>query len=122
MERESKSSQVRRVIREANGPLSATEAWDRLRPDGIGIATVYRALKQGVESGDLLEVELPGGPSRFEPKERVHHHHFLCTGCDRAYDIDGCVPGIGALLPANFSMTCHEILLFGICANCAEDA
>lgn len=110
------------MVREASGPLSANELWEKLRPTGVGIATVYRALKTGVESGTLREVELPGGPSRYEPKERAHHHHFLCSECDRAYDIDGCVPGLDSILPAHFAMTGHEILLFGLCASCSLTA
>ena len=116
------SAEVIRLVQEAPGPRSANEIWGDMRGSGVGLATVYRALKRGVESGRLRAVELGGGPPRFEPADREHHHHFLCSGCDRAFDVEGCVPGIDRLLPANFSANAHEILLFGRCADCQETA
>jgi len=118
MERESKHRLVSDALGAASGPLSANELWGELRATGIGLATVYRALKTGIADDTLRAVEMPGGPTRYEPKTRGHHHHFICNGCDRAYDMEGCVKGLEKILPARFSMTGHEILLFGLCDRC----
>ncbi|MYC15173.1 MAG: transcriptional repressor, partial [Gemmatimonadetes bacterium] len=72
---------VLRALSEADGPLSARELWSRLSGSGesVGLATVYRALQRGVEEGTLESVEGLGRGVRYEPKDREHHHHFLCS-------------------------------------------
>lgn len=102
--------------------MSANEIWDRLKSkeesQGIGIATVYRSVKRGVEEGQLISVELESGSIRYELANLEHHHHFLCSDCSRAFDIEGCVRNLEKLLPSGFEMTKHEILLYGRCADC----
>ena len=113
---------IHTLLDQASGPLSANELWHALQGSGIGLATIYRALKRGVESGELREANLPGGQTRFEPAGRKHHHHFLCSDCERAIDIEGCVPGLEEIVPPDFMITGHEILLFGHCADCQAAA
>ena len=110
------------ALSRASGPRSANEIWEELGSSEVGIATIYRALKAGVEAGLVRAVDLPGDATRYEPADRGHHHHFLCSGCDRAYDLEGCVPGLDAILPPSFALTGHEILLYGTCADCQEAA
>ncbi len=110
------------LLKQSSGPLSANEIWQSLQASGIGLATIYRILKRGVESGALCEANLPGGQTRYEPTGLKHHHHFLCSDCNRAIDLEGCVPGLENIVPPNFSITGHEILLFGHCADCSEAA
>ncbi|MEM8963753.1 MAG: transcriptional repressor [Acidobacteriota bacterium] len=112
---------VETVVRAAKGPLSAHEVREELRDSGIGIATVYRALNDGVERGVFEPVEMPNGPTRYEPADRPHHHHFECLECNRVYDIEGCLDGLPNLVPDGFSLEQHEILLYGRCRKCSED-
>ena len=118
MERAKQQLTVLRALAEADGPLSARELWGRLSGTGVGLATVYRALQRGVEEGTLESVEGLGGGARYEPKDREHHHHFLCSICDRAFDLVGCVEGLEFLVPDRFRMTRHEVVLFGTCDAC----
>ena len=92
---------------------------DALSP-GLGIATVYRTLKSGVEGGWLQPVDLPGEPPRYEPTGKQHHHHFHCRSCDRVYEIEGCPDGLRNLTPPGFALEAHEIVLYGRCADCAR--
>jgi Fur family transcriptional regulator, ferric uptake regulator len=117
-----KHEQVWSYLSETDGPRSAHEVLEALESTGIGIATVYRALNAGAESGVLRVVELPGGSTRYEPASRAHHHHFLCDGCDTAFDVEGCADGVRDLLPPDFSLNGHEILLYGLCADCGGAA
>lgn len=114
---------VTQVVCEADGPLSADEIRDRLRGAGhaIGAATVYRAIRKGLEDGRFQEVRLDG-VTRVEPADRGHHHHFVCDGCERVFDFHGCPGGLNRLAPAGFSVTSHEIVLHGLCLNCKEAA
>ena len=102
--------------------MSANEIWERLRSiddrQNIGIATVYRSLRRGVEEGQLISVELESGSIRYEMANLDHHHHFLCSDCSRAFDVEGCVRNLEKLLPSGFEMTKHEIPLYGRGAEC----
>lgn len=117
-ERSLQAQTIHQLLEDAEGPMSANELWMASQGQGIGIATVYRTLKRGVESGELCEATLPGGQTRYEPANLDHHHHFLCSDCERAIDLSGCVPGLDSILPSGFTMTNHEILLFGQCSTC----
>lgn len=86
---------------------------------GLGIATVYRAVKNLLEEGWLEQVEIPGEPPRFEIAGKGHHHHFHCRACGRVFEIDACQGDFDRLAPAGFQVTDHEVLLFGRCAECA---
>lgn len=112
---------IRQVIAEAGRPLSIQEihaaASGAVR--GLGIATVYRAIKSMQRDGELLAVELASEPPRYESAGKVHHHHFRCRSCDRVYDVKGCVAQLGALVPRNFQLESHEVTLYGRCAACA---
>ena len=118
--RSHKQDLVIEALTQATGPMSANELWDQLRTanSGIGLATVYRALKRGVADEELVSVELQAGSVRYELANLDHHHHFICTNCDRAFDLEGCVGKIEQLAPRGFRVTNHEILLQGVCADC----
>lgn len=122
MERAKQQLTVLRALAEADGPLSARELWSRLSGTGVGLATVYRALQRGVEEGMLESVELLGGGVRYEPKDREHHHYFLCSTCDHAFDLYGCVDGLESLVPDGFQLTGHEVVLLGTCDSCGDAA
>ena len=113
---------IETLLREAEGPLSADEVRDALRDTGIGQATVYRLLNQGVEAGTFQPVELPTGPTRYEPADRPHHHHFECDACHRVFDLAGCPGRFDRLLPEGFSLASHDLTLHGRCADCQEAA
>lgn len=110
------------ALRSAAGPLSATDVHALLGETGIGLATVYRLLKKGLEGGDLVSVQLPGGPNRFEPADKPHHHHFECVACHTVFDVMGCPGGIDRLVPEGFTLEQHEIILSGRCSDCVSAA
>ncbi|MFI5363646.1 MAG: Fur family transcriptional regulator [Elusimicrobiota bacterium] len=112
---------IRRALDEAGRPLGALEVLESSRRDapGLGIATVYRALKALGAEGRVATVEIPGEPPRYEAAGKGHHHHFLCSSCGKAYELGGCLGGLPGLLPRGFKMSGHELLLHGSCAACS---
>lgn len=110
------------TIRDEGRPLSADEVRDLLRDTGVGQATVYRVLSAGVDEGLLKRVDLPNEPSRFEPSELPHHHHFQCDVCGKVYDIEGCPGDLSGMLPSGFKLRSHDITLRGDCAECRRAA
>lgn len=110
---------VEQVFEDATGPLTAREVHGlaEQRVEGLGIATVYRHLKKMVEQDLLDVVELAGQPTRYESSALRHHHHFQCLECERVYDVPGCADFSG-LVPDDFRVLQHEIVLYGACAAC----
>lgn len=114
---------IRSVFAQADGPLGPQEVLDRAQADvpGIGLATVYRTIKLMLDDQELSQVDLPGEASRYEPADRQksHHHFFKCEACGKVYEVAGCVSNPGALAPEGFTVSRHEIVLYGRCAQCA---
>jgi Fur family ferric uptake transcriptional regulator len=113
---------VTAVLEKAEGPLTAPEILERAQGQvgELGIATVYRAVRALTNQGILATVSLPGEPLRFELADLKHHHHFQCRACSAVYDIEGCLPGLQALLPSGFRLEGHDILLTGLCKECVN--
>jgi Fur family ferric uptake transcriptional regulator len=113
---------IRRALDEAGRPLGALEVLERAQRDvpGLGLATVYRNIKALTEESAVAVVELPGQPPRFESAGKGHHHHFLCEGCGKLYELGGCLGGLKELLPSGFRLNSHELLLHGRCRSCGK--
>jgi Fur family transcriptional regulator, ferric uptake regulator len=111
------------TLRRADRPLTAQEIREGANADsaGIGLATVYRALKTFMGRNEVLLVEIPGNPPCYEPADRGHHHHFMCDCCRHIFDLHGCVPDLDTLVPRDFSVRRHDITLYGVCAACGTE-
>ncbi len=121
MQRQTRQRQaIRDAFTTAGRPLSPAEVQSLASPRTrrIGMATVYRSIRAMIESGELIEVDLPGEPSRYESAGKVHHHHFHCRTCKRVYEVEGCPEDLRALVPRGFSLEDHEVVLYGVCAAC----
>ena len=80
----------------------------------INLSTVYRRLKDLVESGVIVRVDLPGHAARYEARPATtaqhrddHHHHFHCNACDRVYPIHACPGPMKNLAPKGFRVEGH---------------
>lgn len=110
------------ILRQSGRPLTPQEIREQASQDsaGIGLATVYRALKTFIAQGEVVQVEIPGVSPCYEPADRGHHHHFICRHCRQVFDLQGCVHDLAGLAPANFQVQRHDIILYGLCSTCAE--
>jgi Fur family ferric uptake transcriptional regulator len=84
----------------------------------LGIATVYRTVKGLTEEGELVPVEMPGEPQRYEESGKHHHHHFCCRGCGRVFEMKGCPRDLAHMLPEGCTMEDHEVFIYGRCPDC----
>lgn len=111
------------ILRQAGQPLTAQDIHERALQNhaGIGLATVYRALKAFITQGDIAQVEIPGASPCYEPSDRGHHHHFVCQHCRQVFDLQGCVHDLDELAPEDFRVERHEIVLYGVCPSCGQD-
>lgn len=113
---------IRNVIEEAGRPLAPQEILDMAQQEvqSLGIATVYRNMKDLLREGWVTEVELPGDPVRYERSGKKEHHHFKCEDCGRVYDVP-CYPhALEPVIPRDFSLKSHELFLYGLCDRCAS--
>jgi len=113
---------IRQVFIDTRRPLSPTEALDKAAKlkKGIGIATIYRAVRDLVDEGWLRPVEIPGQPPRYELMDLPHHHHFHCHGCGRTFDIHHCPGELMDIAPKDFLVESHHLTLLGLCADCRK--
>ena len=88
----------------------------------ISRATVYRNLKLLSEMGEILRLEIPGSPDRFD--HRVHNHcHVKCEKCGRLFDVDmDYISGLENNIrdSRGFDFTGYDIIFRGICPECKE--
>lgn len=122
-----RSTRQKRVIREvferAGRPLSTEEilAEAKGQVGTLGIATVYRSIRALLDEGWLAPVEVPGRSPYYERSGKEHHHHFLCTECERAYELAGCTTETRPL-PAGFRAQGHDVTIYGTCPACSRVA
>ncbi len=111
---------ITRVMQEVNRPLEPEEICEHAKTycPGIGIATVYRAIKELVDRHELNKVNLPGESARYEIAGKGHHHFFFCRGCKKTFDIKCGGMNLRELVPAGFDLEEHEIVLYGLCSDC----
>lgn len=116
---------IREILKSAKGPLAIHEILEQGKGKlpGLGIATVYRTIAQLQEQRELEGVSLPNGETRYETlhKGHIHHHHFLCRKCERAFDLHKCPlsSGLNRFAPKGFHVEDHELTLHGVCAECS---
>jgi Fur family ferric uptake transcriptional regulator len=117
----------------------------KLAVPSLNLSTVYRQIRGLQDTGQIIRVELPGQPPRFEiatsaeaPVNVIHehaanatqhadaaphhHHHFHCTACDRVYPIHACPGPMNDLAPPGFEVQHHDLTLRGRCASCVNGA
>jgi Fur family ferric uptake transcriptional regulator len=118
----SQQAAILRTLKEARSPLSPPEILrlSSRRARGLGIATVYRALRRLLKEGELTCVQIPGAPPRYEQLGRGHHHYFRCRSCRTVFNIEGCPGNFGPLVPRGFCLEDHELVLYGLCSRCAK--
>jgi len=111
---------IRSALEAAGRPLLPSEIHAKAQREvaALGLATVYRNIKQLTAAGDIRPVELPGDPARYELAVHKHHHHFRCKSCSRVFDVHACPGNMQKLAPPGFKVDGHELTLYGLCSGC----
>jgi Fur family transcriptional regulator, ferric uptake regulator len=115
---------IETVIEQSHEALSPDELLIKAKGEvkNLGIATVYRYLKRGMEAGIIRAVSLAEQPLRYEwiasTSEENHYHHFYCRVCQRVLHIHACPKHLDALVPIGFTVDAHDLMLYGCCASC----
>ena len=107
------------VLSERRCHLTAEEILARV--DGIGTATVYRALDHLTESGQIRKLSL-GKKSAVYEYTRDAHMHFVCSCCGAVYDIRADLSGMvrEAARCGGHHVDWSEITAHGLCGACRQ--
>jgi Fur family ferric uptake transcriptional regulator len=114
---------VAEALARAGRALSAEELHERLRRahPRIGRATVYRALEAQVGDGMATRLERPGHVSAYVACDADHHHHLVCTSCQRVWDVaeEIVTPALTSVKRRHDFQVDHAALdFYGLCAAC----
>ena len=115
---------VAELIASRDGAFETADlvADSRQRKLGVARATVFRTLELLVGLGAVERLDLPNGEHSYvRCDSRVHHHHLVCTRCQRSVDLEGL--GMTPLIAeaerrTGYKVDRHRVELFGLCPSC----
>ena len=88
----------------------------------VGLATVYRSLKQLADGHEVDVVRDAAGEQLFRRCAAVrHHHHLVCRVCGTAVEVESApVEDWAAAVGREhgFSDVGHSLEVFGVCSEC----
>jgi len=121
------------ILSKTDQHLSAEDIYMKVHKicPGIGLTTVYRTLDILAEMGLLFKFDFGDKRARYElsegPKGERHHHHLVCTNCNRVIDYTDFIDEEKDLLDKtekglskkyNFKINSHRIQFYGLCDKC----
>ncbi len=114
-------------LRQADRELSGQDLHALLRqgPRSMGLATVYRHLRQLQQRGLVRCRHLPSGEALFAPTDR-DEHHLTCVDCGTSVVLEHCPMGDGppqahqlhGPQAGGFRLLFHTLEFFGLCEAC----
>lgn len=117
---------IRQALTEVGRPLTPQEIHttaQRHYPK-LGLRTVYRRVKELVDSGVLVGIDYPGQPLRYAPVTHQHQAHFICRKCDKLFAFPHEVSDVPEPAEPRFQITGQETIFYGegrgLCARCPE--
>ena len=108
-------------------PLSVFDLQELIKKEKISAdkVTIYRDLNFLKKEGIILEIQLKGDKRWYELADREHHHHIICTNCNRVEDFSGCdsknlISKALKQAPSFAQIINHNFDFFGLCKSCAK--
>ncbi len=107
----------------SKGHISADELVDILHQGAtdIGRMTVYRTLDLLTELGLIRPVYQGSAAARYVLLADGHHHHLICSSCQRVIEFDLCtLREIESILSSQsqFAVEGHLLEIYGRCHSC----
>jgi Fe2+ or Zn2+ uptake regulation protein len=109
------------VLQENSAHPSAEDIYrvvQEVMPD-ISVATVYHTINDLVDMGELVELDLGEGKSRYDPLTS-EHPHLVCLGCQKVVDVArdlDCVKLLPEEAKGYQVERCH-VVFYGRCPDC----
>jgi len=123
------------IMSKSKGHLSAEDIYMKVHPKypNIGLTTIYRTLDVLASLGLVFKFDFGDRRARYElaegPKGTHHHHHLICTNCNRVIDYTDFIDEEVELLNQtekglnrkyDFKITNHLIQFYGLCNTCVK--
>ena len=113
---------ILRVVTDSKDHPRADWVYDQVRQEipNISMGTVYRNLKSLAKSGDIRQLDIADGTSRFDGNID-NHYHFRCEECGHIFDLDEPVDqAISHRVAKNtgFKVYRQRMELIGLCKAC----
>jgi Fe2+ or Zn2+ uptake regulation protein len=91
----------------------------RTRMPTMSLKTVYQTLNDLAEMGEIHQLDLGTGSSRFDPNVDVHHH-LVCTDCGKVRDLYADYSSIQVPVGSSqgFAVEATEVVFRGVCEDC----
>lgn len=113
-------------LQKAGRPLSIRAILDLSKGRRLDQATLYRALESFAHAGLVSRVDLNSGIVQYEfAPDKEHHHHLVCTECEKVEDVFGCDQAAFTNRALKRSkefaqVDAHSFELFGVCRACVS--
>ncbi len=116
---------VVQAIAESGGHLTAEAIHRRVKRvyPYLDIATVYRVLSLLKRLHMVTEIGLGGESARYEVTDEQGHHHLVCKGCAKTFDLSPTyLEDLRSTLVSEFGFEpdLEHFALRGLCAACAD--
>lgn len=111
-------------LRKEQKPLTVKEIVQGLR-GALDQVTVYRALEALTLKGVIRKVDMRHPHAHYEMViGREHHHHLICTLCERVEDVAHCETGnleyqVLRSSKEFTSIESHALEFYGVCKKCS---
>jgi len=108
---------------ESGGHVSADDVVDAVhrREPSVGRMTVYRTLELLRQLGLVQPVYQGTGAAHYVLMDQGHHHHLVCSTCDRVIEFEECIAQeMSKLLGERFDFQIqgHLLEFYGVCPQC----
>lgn len=125
------------VLSASKGHLSAEDIYIKVHSKypNVGFTTIYRTLDVLCGLGMVCKLDFGDGRARYElsdgPKGARHHHHLICTGCNKVIDYTDFIDEEIELLRQtekglekkyDFKIKDHVIQFYGLCDKCRKES
>jgi Fur family peroxide stress response transcriptional regulator len=116
---------ILRVLTESRSHPTIDEIYGHVRKDFpmTSLATVYKTVALLSELGQVTELGVPGGASRFDGASAEAHPHITCVRCGRIADVE--LPRSDAFFDAvagasQFQVVEGRVDFWGVCPACQQ--
>lgn len=110
-------SEIVSALEEAKKPQTIQEFVQAVNVDEV---TVYRTITLLVHESLIEEIPLQGGPTHYALAHE-HHHHAVCTTCNRIEHLPCTLQHHTPPTIRGFSdVDRHEVTYYGTCTSCAR--
>ncbi len=117
------------IFRALQGDLThpsaeAVHAAVKAHMETISLKTVYQTLHELADMGEIGEIDLGTGTTRFDPNIEGAHHHLVCRSCAKVTDLHADFSELRAAAcdVAGFEVATVEVIFRGLCKDCRQRA